>query len=133
MTALFLALTRSTADALRESVGLESGDTSKDIFLSSLSEAELYERYCEAHGFIGWSEYFIEAIDRTQGIECVESLQTYLRERHIEDPCEHLVSALRAIRDAKRGLCEHCPVGDHCEPNASTTREAKQGLCTAAA
>jgi hypothetical protein len=51
------------ARSIRESMDITPDDTSKDVFLSSLSDRELFERYCEANGIIGWSERLIGVLD----------------------------------------------------------------------
>ena len=62
-------ISKSIIDDLRENLGLERGDTSKDDNINSMSPNEIFERWCEWNGFINRSETFRRVIGSIYG-EC---------------------------------------------------------------
>lgn len=55
-------------DDVRENLGLERGDTSKDDKINSMSPNEIFDRWCEWNGFINYSKMFRAVIGNIYGV-----------------------------------------------------------------
>lgn len=56
-------------DDVRENLGLERGDTSKDDKINSMSSNEIFSRWCEWNGFINYSKTFRAVIGSIYGVD----------------------------------------------------------------
>lgn len=56
-------------DDVRENLGLERGDISKDDRINGMSPNEIFNRWCEWNGFINYSKMFRAVISSVYGIE----------------------------------------------------------------
>jgi hypothetical protein len=57
------ALPKHIVEALREYKGLLPDDDSQDAELAQLSDAELFEFYCESQKLIGWATHLMNVLD----------------------------------------------------------------------
>lgn len=55
-------INKDIIDDIREYLGLNRGDISKDDKINSMSPNEIFERWCEQNGFINYSETFRKVI-----------------------------------------------------------------------
>ena len=62
-------INKSIIDDVRENLGLERGDVSKDDKINSMSPNEIFNRWCEWNGFINYSETFRAVIGSIYGMD----------------------------------------------------------------
>ena len=62
-------VSKNIIDDVRENLGLERGDTSKDDKIDNMSSNEIFERWCEWNGFINRSETFRRVVGSIYGID----------------------------------------------------------------
>lgn len=56
-------------DDVRENIGIERGDASKDDEINSMSPNEIFDRWCEWNGFINYSKMFRAVIGSIYGTD----------------------------------------------------------------
>lgn len=61
-------INKNIIDDVRENLGSERGDTSKDDDINSMSPNEIFDKWCEWNGFINGSETFRRVIGGIYGI-----------------------------------------------------------------
>jgi hypothetical protein len=62
-------INKKIIDDVRENLGLERGDTSKDDKIDSMSQNEIFSRWCEWNGFINYSGIFRTVISSIYGVD----------------------------------------------------------------
>ena len=65
-------ISKNIIDDVRENLGLERGDPSKDDKINSMYPNEIFERWCEWNGFINLSETFRRVIGSIYGT-CIDN------------------------------------------------------------
>lgn len=54
---------REIMEAIRQRLGLEKDDTSRDGYIMSLNKRTVFRGYCEWNGLLGWSDNILSAIE----------------------------------------------------------------------
>jgi hypothetical protein len=62
-------INKKIIDDVRENLGLERGDTSKDDKINSMSLNEIFSRWCEWNGFINYSGIFRAVVSSIYGVD----------------------------------------------------------------
>lgn len=62
-------ISKGIIDNVRENLGLEKGDTSKDDEINYMSPNDIFNRWCEWNGFINCSETFRAVICSIYGVD----------------------------------------------------------------
>ena len=50
-------------EAIRQRMGLEKDDTSKDEYIMSLDKRTVFREFCEWNGLLGWSDNILLALE----------------------------------------------------------------------
>lgn len=86
-------INKDIIDDVRENLGLERGNSSKDDIIDSMSPNEIFRRWCEWHGFINYSGIFRAVISSIYGVDI-----DYNTMKSIQDQKDALVIVEEILR-----------------------------------
>lgn len=87
-------INKDIIDDVREYLGLNRGDISKDDKINSMSPSEIFERWCEQNGFINYSETFRKVMG---SIYEIDSNNATIKSKNQEDAFLIIGEILRMI------------------------------------
>lgn len=85
-------------DDVRENLGLEKGDTSKDDKINSMSSNEIFSRWCEWNGFINYSKTFRAVIGNIYDVDVDYNTMKLKTMKLKQDQEEALVTVEEILR-----------------------------------
>ncbi len=62
-------LSKKILNDIRNNIGEKKSKEDQDKIINSSTSGELFNRWCEWHGFIGWSEKIMRAVFEIYGVE----------------------------------------------------------------